>query len=365
MSDSYNVSFAQKETDAAERFKKFENKDPYPEIPPALLNSADISDYVRVTGMIWPFEHEPDKGKLKSASYEIDFLGVLHFFDPETGTYEVKKIEKGTNYTLPMNSISFLFSETIFRLPNYIAARFNLRIKLVHAGFLVGTGPLIDPGFVGSLLIPLHNLTSEKFEIKGGDSLFCVEFTKLSPIIMRTEHRKGVYIPFPRDKRNCDATNYFWKASSKSKGLPASSSIPKIITKAQKDAEAAKDSANHAHTSANDAKEEARIISERFRNLGIWGLAAIFLSFGAVIFNVLNLISGTTRELRDKTEAVSLSNKVLEGKIVQQDILLKKVEFLEAELQKLKETSNTKPKEKKIPEEKPTNESLNGRKNIW
>ena len=45
----------------------------------------------------------------------------------------------------------------------------------------MGTGPLVDPGFEGKLLIPLHSLTADDYEIEAGEGLIWVEFTKLSP----------------------------------------------------------------------------------------------------------------------------------------------------------------------------------------
>ena len=50
----------------------------------------------------------------------------------------------------------------------------------MHRGLLVGTGPLVDPGFRGKLLIPLHNLTLDAYEIRGDEGLIWVEFTKTS-----------------------------------------------------------------------------------------------------------------------------------------------------------------------------------------
>jgi hypothetical protein len=56
--------------------------------------------------------------------------------------------EDGT-YELPANSIRHMQIEPRIRLPDYIAIRFNLRIKHVHRGLLLGTGPLVDPSFGG------------------------------------------------------------------------------------------------------------------------------------------------------------------------------------------------------------------------
>ena len=70
-------------------------------------------------------------------------------------------ISEDGSFELPPNTISFIQIEPKIRLPDYIAIRFNLRITHVHRGLLLGTGPLIDPGFSGIPLIPLHDLTSE------------------------------------------------------------------------------------------------------------------------------------------------------------------------------------------------------------
>lgn len=67
-----------------------------------------------------------------------------------------------------------------FRLPGFLAARFNLQVRHVHRGLLLGTGPLVDPGYWGKLCIPVHNLTDEDYHIPEGRGLIWVEFTKTS-----------------------------------------------------------------------------------------------------------------------------------------------------------------------------------------
>jgi hypothetical protein len=65
-------------------------------------------------------------------------------------------------------------------MPAYLAGRFNLLIRDVYRGLLVGTGPLVDPGFVGFLSIPVHNFTSNKYILRAGEGFVYFEFTKLS-----------------------------------------------------------------------------------------------------------------------------------------------------------------------------------------
>ena len=111
------------------------------------------------------------------------FLGTLYWWESQDtiGCADAnKEIIENTPVTIWANSISYLLTREQFRLPEYIAARFNLHIRYVHKGVLLGTGPLVDPGFAGPLLIPLHNLTDNDYEVEGGDNLLWVEFTKLT-----------------------------------------------------------------------------------------------------------------------------------------------------------------------------------------
>jgi hypothetical protein len=174
-----------------------------------------------------------------SAIYEVDFLGELHYLDLQ-GEPRVDVIERDKPYVLQSNSIKFVFLETKFRLPDYIALRFNLRITHVHRGLLLGTGPLIDPGFVGRLLIPLHNLTSEDYTLIGGKGFIWVEFTKLSPHSdwnSETLDSPVEYTRFPIEKKDLSAQSYFNKASN---GKPSISSIPGEVKTAKESAESAK-----------------------------------------------------------------------------------------------------------------------------
>jgi deoxycytidine triphosphate deaminase len=170
--------YAKTKQDAVDRAKRWGAEDPYPNIAPALLNAADIQDYVSATGMIAPFYDQP--AKLKAASYEVDLLGKYVYWDA-SGNQHSGTIDRDQPFILEPNSIAFVTLEPYFRLPDYIALRFNLRITHVYRGLLLGTGPLVDPGFAGKLSIPLHNLTTNQYRLTGGEGLIWVEFTKLSP----------------------------------------------------------------------------------------------------------------------------------------------------------------------------------------
>ena len=169
---------AKTDDEAARRFELTESIDPFPDIQPSLLNSADVHDYVRMTGMLYPFDANPKY--LKSASYEAAISGQCIWWDAKGDQFEVQLKKDGDEFLLQANSIAFVQVAPHFRLPDYIALRFNLKITHVHRGILLGTGPLVDPGFVGRLLIPLHNLTTNPYRFRFGEGLIWVEFTKTS-----------------------------------------------------------------------------------------------------------------------------------------------------------------------------------------
>jgi len=237
--------------EAVARAMKFKLIDPFPDIPPALLSSADVEDYARVTAMLFPFY--PDDESLKSASYEARPGRKFVRWDEDGNRIEMEVQRDGT-YELPPNSISFMQIEPKIRLPDYIAIRFNLRITHVHRGLLLGTGPLIDPGFSGDPLIPLHNLTSESYPIRGSEGLIWIEFTKTAPALVTKADppyaRRAVFRSIQGRKTDRGIDYYFQRANE---GRPIRSSIPLAIKDAATKAEAAAVSAKNAAVSAGEA----------------------------------------------------------------------------------------------------------------
>lgn len=229
------LSPATSDWDACQRYSKYKALDPLPEVDPALLNSGDAYDYICHAGIIYPFASTEDlTRKFKTASYEIDLLGRALFID-EKGASQDILLEKSKKFTFPRNSIVYIIPKTMFRLPDYIALRFNLKITHVHAGLLLGTGPLVDPGYTGQLMVPVHNLTSKDYHVVGGDGFIWIEFTKLSrhKVWDESHGREGAatYFDFKNSKgnRSFDPTSCLNKATG---GTPAVSSIPTTLQQA-------------------------------------------------------------------------------------------------------------------------------------
>ena len=311
----------------------FLSQDPYPEIEPSLLNSADIHDYVMATGMIDPY----DPSKLKSGSYEVNFIGIVYYWD-ESGKEQSIDMEKERKFLLRKNSIAFLFTATRFCLPDYMALRFNLKITHVHRGLLLGTGPLVDPGFEGNLLIPLHNLTTNDYEFTLNEGLIWVEFTKLSSNprwqkACTSPARTGVYKEFPSNKKNKDATYYFGKAAW---GRGIRSSIPDAMRKTAEDA-------NESKISAEKARKYVRNWSVGTAIAVVVAVIGLLVSIYLGFQPVLQLVQESVRYIKEDSSSFTKQHsdlikvvQVLEQKLIQlenQNInMSKKVEDLERKL---------------------------------
>lgn len=299
------VNYATSDDDAKDRAQKWRHVDPFPAILPALLNAADIRDYVAATGMLYPFKDDQTAKteKLKPASYEVDLLGDYVLFDEE-GQRRTGHIAEGDEFRLPSNSIAFVTLEPEFRLPQYIALRFNLRITHVYRGLLLGTGPLIDPGFTGRLSIPLHNLTTNDYALHGGEGLIWVEFTKLSPEENAPKHppedypsRAAAAIPVPElpaEKKNKNVAYYLRRAEPH---RPVRSGIPAATAAAEE--------------AAREAQDETRRFRRRLDVSGLVGLAgvvALLISFWTLISDTnerLNSVPpGTTDQVRELEQEV-------------------------------------------------------------
>lgn len=276
--DDYESPAATSE-EAEERFRKTFLFDPFPEIAPSLLNNADIYDYVRMTGMLFPFqtERKDASGKLektlKRASYEVPIGQKCIYWKPNNNQCVTVDLSKADEFTLEPNSIAFVQIQPRIRLPAYIAIRFNLRIKHVHRGLLLGTGPLVDPGFRGDLLIPIHNLTTNPYSIKKDEGLIWVEFTKTTTNEQwdNPAHRawkkdrykrQGKIHEFTDTKNNMDPAYYLYQAHGSN---PIQSSIPFSIYRSEQAATSANENASRAAAKAGEAAQSAETIKRQIQ----------------------------------------------------------------------------------------------------
>lgn len=319
--------FAISDTDANARFNKFFEVDPFPDIRPALLNSSDIRSYVGATGMIYPFVENEEK--FKTASYEVNLLGKCVYWD-DKGEKVVKLVKENDEFILRKNSIAFVTLQPMFRLPRYIALRFNLKITHVYRGILLGTGPLVDPGFCNYLSIPLHNLTTNDYVFKGGEGLIWMEFTKLSypakssAVTPTPQEWVGKIAEFPvRKNKLNDVEDYIRKGEPH---RPVRSSIPEVF--------------RNAEEAANDAKKEVDNVRLKL-NLAAFAGVLIFVAttIVAVIFGVspiISLVHDINNTATTTKELLFAAKQQLAQDEERQDQLRSQIERLELELKNTK-----------------------------
>ena len=324
--DPKNV-FAQSDADAKQKYKTYKSKDPFPQIAPALLNSADIMDYVAATGMIYPFYPELDKDDRdvkywKTASYEIRLLGKCVYWD-EKGKKVVDEISEGNEFILRRNSIAFVTLEPRFQIPDYIALRFNLKITHIYRGILLGTGPLVDPGFNGKISIPLHNLTTNDYIFRGGEGLIWMEFTKLSDNNTwdkenRPIQRLGKLRRFPEGKSLSDVEDFLRKAYPG----PIRSSIPEAIYEAR------------------NVVETTEKLLRRVRTIGIMAVIGFLIAFAGLVWQLESLIHDSNSYLRDASKEFKI---VKEGEQKDIENLKKDFENLRKSIEQMKNSQNKNP----------------------
>ena len=300
--------------------------DPLQDIQSALLNSYDIKRYVDKGCLLEKLAF--NENRLKPASYELRFLGELHYWELEsTGKLERKifHVCKNTSVKIPKNSITYLWIEEKFLLPEYIAARFNLHIRHVHKGILLGTGPLVDPGFFGRILIPLHNLTDNDYTLEGGEGIIWVEFTKLGMNEFwlkedsEAEQRHQFLKEFPQSKDIQNPNQYFDKSIEIKNGVQS----------------AFKGALDNATTSAEEARNQADSIRKTIERIGYVALFVTILAIAAFLYQGFSFVG----QIVDSAQEQNLRQIEFDRNRQSEEItaLKARIDLYEKEIDKLKE----------------------------
>ncbi len=138
-----------------------------------ILNAQQIRE-AHISGdiLIEPFEEK----QVQAATYDLRV-------GEQGATTTTKKLVdlRKTGYILvaPGDFAIVSVLEEI-RLGSQYAGRFGLRSKYARKGLIATTGPQIDPGFHGRLIVGVTNLTPTAVSLPHGDDFVSIEFHKLS-----------------------------------------------------------------------------------------------------------------------------------------------------------------------------------------
>lgn len=255
-------------------------------IPNTLLTSHHIIEVVKKTGVVSPFflSEGLRKDRLKKAAYEGRIGSKAYIYKDKNSPEKIFDSSVDEFLTVPRNSIVFVESDLDFRIPDFIALRFNLQIQHVHRGLLLGTGPLIDPGFWGKLCIPLHNLTDEDYEIPRNEGLIWIEFTKTTLASSKTDNARAPQESSAEQRKgHWDIEKFLHKAAEQYRGhkVPIKSSLPTMFEAANA---SVKKSAEDAETAAGEAKS--------LRTLNIYAMVAAAIALAGLTMAFWNFNSG-------------------------------------------------------------------------
>ncbi|MCG3112051.1 MAG: hypothetical protein MCM46_09555 [Candidatus Manganitrophus sp. SB1] len=142
-----------------------------------LLLSDRIIFYREKVNLIHPF----DLNYVEPASYTLHAGGEYLIYTEGkkrvSGILDEGKLE----IEIPPNGLIYIRFMEYVNIPAYMIARFNLRVKQVYRGLLLGTGPQVEPGFRGHLGCPIHNFTDEAKTIRFFEPIVTIDFEKTTP----------------------------------------------------------------------------------------------------------------------------------------------------------------------------------------
>jgi deoxycytidine triphosphate deaminase len=133
--------------------------------------------------MIDPF----DKSKLKPAAYELS-VGALYSIAGKTHTLKRDTPEN----EIIIQPFEVVIIQTLERLnlPEFLIARWNVRVRWAYRGLLWVGAAQVDPGFKGFLACPLYNLSNEPVRLHYGDEIAVIDFvTTTSPNVTSRAYR--------------------------------------------------------------------------------------------------------------------------------------------------------------------------------
>lgn len=144
----------------------------------SILLSDHIKNFVKEGLLIVsdPFyeerEHTFDEQQLDRSKYNAR-LGKAYY---KAGNFGY--LDERNNPHLVVESYELVFVESyeVFKLPQNVVARYDLRISGCLGGMGLQTGLQIDPTYYGRFFCPLFNFSDSEFRIKYKDHLASVEF---------------------------------------------------------------------------------------------------------------------------------------------------------------------------------------------
>lgn len=158
---------------------------------PGVLLSDQIDHYAVTFKMIDPYHPE----KLKPAAYELS-VGDLYSIGGNTHVLA----KDPPNNEIVISPFEVVIIQTLERLnlPEFLIARWNVRVRWAYQGLLWVGAAQVDPGFRGFLSCPLYNLSDKPVRLHYGDEIAVIDFVTTTPPNDNSRQRR--YNPYKRSR---------------------------------------------------------------------------------------------------------------------------------------------------------------------
>ena len=158
--------------------------DPTPGVAGILL-SDEITLFAEQHHLIAPFK----KTNLKPAGYELT-VGNEYFMSGQYMTLD-------SHVTIQPFEVAVIKTGERVRLPRFMIARWNIRVRHAYAGLLWVGGPQVDPGYAGYLFCPIYNLSDKPVTLYRDDELALMDFSRTTPFDFKKKENELVRYKFP------------------------------------------------------------------------------------------------------------------------------------------------------------------------
>src|ERR1700733_7631316 len=134
-----------------------------------LTDHQIVAAYKQGDIVIEPF----DEHQVQGATYDLR-IGQQ---GATTTSKKVVNIKETGFITIQPGDFAVITVDEILRLGPQYVGRFGLRSKFARKGLIATTGPQIDRGYHGRLIIGMTNLSPKPITLSYGDDFLSVEFT--------------------------------------------------------------------------------------------------------------------------------------------------------------------------------------------
>ena len=154
-------------------------EDPWPlKWPGAVLPAEAIAAYSDAgrIGCEYPLIEPFDPELLRAARYELRLGDVAH-----VGGAPKFLDDEDPYIVLPPHQVAVVKTYEFLRIPRFLIARWNLRVRMVYEGLLWVGGPQVDPGWAGYLYCPIYNLAERDVYLRYKQPIFTMDFVRVHP----------------------------------------------------------------------------------------------------------------------------------------------------------------------------------------